>query len=96
MRIDFRPAVAATAIELIHMKSIVRHQMGSGVWDGVAVVAGGLIGNHGDVIVDDFGKPTRIIGVADGTGGIEPIDEANANVQSVRTSIMRRQLEQSS
>lgn len=96
VRIDFRPAIAATAIELIHMKSIVRHQMGSGVWDGVAVVAGGLIGNHGDVIVDDFGKPTRIIGVADGTGGIEPIDEANANVQSVRTSIMRRQLEQSS
>lgn len=95
VRIDFRPTIAAAAIELIHLKSIVRSQMGRGVWDGVTVVAGGLIGNHGDVIVDDFAKPTRIIGVADGTGGIEPINEADTNIQTVRSSIMRRQLEQS-
>jgi hypothetical protein len=95
VRIDFRPTIAATAIELIHLKSIVRNQMGRGVWDGVTVVAGGLIGDPGDVIVDDFGKPTRIIGVADGSGGIEPIDEASTDIQSVRTSIVRRQLERS-
>jgi hypothetical protein len=95
IRIDFRPTIAAAAIELIHMKNIVQDQMGRGVWDGVTVVAGGFIGKQGDIIVDNFNKPTRIIGVADGTGGIAAIDSSDPDVQTVRTAIMHRQLEQS-
>ena len=92
VRIDFRSTIAATAIERINLHRIVNQQMGREVWDGVQVVAGGLIGNKGDVIVDDIKKPTRIIGIADGTGGIAPCDDSQDAIRSVRSSILRRQL----
>jgi 4-hydroxy-2-oxovalerate aldolase len=95
VRIDFRPTIAATAIELINMKNIVTYQMGYDIWDGVTVVAGGLIGKAGDVIVDHISKPTRIIGIADGSGGIQSIEDDHAGITSVRSSIMRKQLGQS-
>jgi 4-hydroxy-2-oxovalerate aldolase len=96
VRIDFRPTIAAVARELIHMRGVVKNQMGRGTWDGVGVVAGGVIGNRGEIIVDNFSHPTRIIGVADGTGGIESIDESSKDIQAVRASIMRQQLKQAS
>lgn len=95
VRIDFRPTLSATALELINMKNIVEKQMGRGEWDGVPVVAGGLIGNQGDIIVDDFTNPTRILGIADGSGGITPIDEQNDAIQKVRSAIIHRKLDPS-
>lgn len=46
---------------------------GQAAWDsinGVALVSGGALGEHGAVIVDDVHYPTRIIGIADGKGGV--------------------------
>ena len=40
--------------------------------DGVPVVAGGLIGRPGEVVVDRVVHPELVIGVADGTGGLLP------------------------
>lgn len=37
---------------------------------GVRIVAGGLIGQAGEVVVDQVSQPTRVIGVANGTGGL--------------------------
>jgi len=36
------------------------------------VVAGGLVGALGDVVVDSITNPTRVVGVADGRGRILP------------------------
>jgi 4-hydroxy-2-oxovalerate aldolase len=43
---------------------------GWGTLDGIQVVAGGAMGKSGDVIVDSIQRPTRIIGVCDGRGGV--------------------------
>jgi hypothetical protein len=37
---------------------------------GVTVIAGGALGQYGDVVVDSVHQPTRVIGVADGRGGV--------------------------
>lgn len=92
VRIDLRPALAATALELIHMHTLVHEKMGQDEWDGVSVVAGGIIGKPGDIIVDHITRPTRIIGIADGKGGIQSPEADNIKVQSVRRSILEKQL----
>lgn len=93
VRIDLRPTLAHTALEAIQMRTIVAEHMGRDSWDGDAVVAGGIIGNAGDVIVDHIRRPTRIIGIADGSGGICSIDESLESVAKVRQAITQRQLE---
>ena len=87
VRVDMRPSLAATALERIGMKGIVEQHMGRAEWNGVAVVAGGLIGREGDIIVDSIHRPTRVIGVADGMGGIVRPEPGDPRVHTVRQSI---------
>lgn len=92
IRVDMRPTLAATALELIGMTRIVEQHMGREDWNGVPVVAGGLIGHRGDVVVDSVTYPTRVIGIADGQGGILPPDPNDAAVCTVRKAIALRLL----
>ena len=59
---------------------------------GVPVVAGGAMGQSGDVIVDSVHHPTRVIGVCDGKGGVDfRFSNGDAKkVRRVQTEINRR------
>lgn len=92
VRVDMRPTLAATALERIAMKGLVEQHMGRDTWDGVSVVAGGLIGRKGEVIVDSIAAPTRVIGIADGRGGIASPEPGDPAVLRVRRSIAERRL----
>lgn len=87
VRVDMRPSLAATALERIAMKRLVDTHMGRANWNGVDVVAGGLIGREGDVIVDSISRPTRVIGIADGKGAIVRPDPADERVHRARQAI---------
>ncbi|BBO00356.1 hypothetical protein [Sporolactobacillus terrae] len=39
---------------------------------GYDMVSGGIIGNRGDLIVDQVMTPTQVVGIADGFGGVKP------------------------
>jgi len=93
VRIDMRPTLASLALEHIQLKEIVERRMGKDYWDEVPVVAGGLIGKAGDVIVDHIQEPTKVLGIADGKGGILPYDETNKSIQRVRKEIIKKQLD---
>ena len=95
VRVDMRPSLAATALELIGIHRIVQDRMGREMWDGISVVAGGLIGRVGEVIVDSIHRPTRVIGIADGRGGILRADPEDPSVRRVRHAIARKRLENS-
>ena len=60
--------------------------------DGVPVVAGGAMGQSGDVIVDSVHHPTRVIGICDGQGGVRYRfrDEDAERVHQVQAEINRR------
>lgn len=87
VRVDLRPTLAAKALELIGMKKVVNAHMGRAIWEEIPVVAGGIIGNAGDIIVDSITSPTRIIGVADGYGGITAADPNDDRVRTIRKVI---------
>jgi hypothetical protein len=62
-----------------------RFQGGAGIRklpDGRSIVAGGVVGEVGDIIVDHCLRPRFIIGEADGRGGIRPVQsEAGRSMQ---------------
>ncbi|WP_414043545.1 NAD(P)-binding domain-containing protein [Macrococcus sp. EM39E] len=43
-------------------------------FNGIHIVSGGIIGKEGDVIVDRIHIPKRVIGIANGIGGVKPAD----------------------
>lgn len=92
VRVDMRPSLAATALERIGMERIVTNHMGRETWDGVSVVAGGLIGHENEVIVDSIAHPTRVIGIADGKGGILRAGSEDPVVRRVRHAIAQHLL----
>ncbi|UCF14554.1 MAG: hypothetical protein JSW59_14160 [Phycisphaerales bacterium] len=68
-RVDSRAALAAELGLVIGTKKVIG-TMGSATLSGVPVVSGGVIGRRGTVVVDSVDGPTRVIGVADGSGGL--------------------------
>lgn len=48
---------------------------GTDEFDGVPVASGGIVGERGTVVVDAVGDPHQVIGVANGVGGILPVDQ---------------------
>lgn len=92
LRVNIWPRLSA-ALASAHESAIVcREDLG---WQKIAdipVVAGGAMGQRGDVIVDSINRPTRVIGIANGRGGIEYhySEEDAQNVHSVTEAIKRR------
>jgi len=76
-RVDARAAFSAEMNLVIETKKTVE-MMGSAVLSGVPVVAGGVIGRRGSVVIDSVKNPSRVIGIADGLGGLllRPEEEA--------------------
>jgi hypothetical protein len=56
---------------------------------GAQMVAGGKIGRRGDVVVDQVQDPTRVIGVANGTGGLLPEEDWSHEIRD-RVAAARR------
>jgi hypothetical protein len=67
IRINIWPTLSGTLLTA-HMGLQVTPAWGA--IDDVAIVAGGAIGARGAVIVDSVEHPTRVIGLADGNGGL--------------------------
>ena len=94
IRVNIWPALSG-ALEQAHESArVLKEALGWSEMGGVSVVAGGAVGRVGDVIVDSVSKPTRVIGVADGRGGVLfDYDEAGAAcVRRVTEEINRRLL----
>lgn len=79
IRINIWPTLSA-ALLAAHTSS--RTAAAWGMINGVPVVSGGAIGEAGAVIVDQVAQPGRIIGVADGRGGLAA--HANAYAEQIR------------
>lgn len=92
LRVNLWPQLGA-ALESAHETWRVREQsLGWGQLGGVAVVSGGAIGRAGEVIVDSVREPSRVIGIADGRGGVifQPSSaEETARVATVREVIFQ-------
>lgn len=92
MRVNIWPALTGSLSSAHESLLETRDALGWETLDGVPVVAGGAMGQSGDVIVDSVHHPTRVIGVCDGKGGVRfrYNDEDADRVRRVQTEINRR------
>ena len=69
-RLDMRAALISEVLLRLETINLVENVCGIDIIDKVRVVAGGQIGTEGDIIVDSIKSPRRVIGIADGLGGV--------------------------
>jgi hypothetical protein len=94
-RLDMRTGLTAEIANILETAELISTAMGRTALDGVPVVAGGLIGQRGDVVVDAIVAPTRVIGVADGRGHLlngEEADKFEPRIRTVRQKIISMRL----
>jgi hypothetical protein len=92
-RLDMRAGLAGEIMNVIETHELLSRTMGRSRMADVFVIAGGILGREGDVVVDSISNPTRIIGVADGRGHFIPEDELQPyqdRIKTVRLEIARR------
>lgn len=78
-RLDCGAALVAEAERLAATYERFHHAAGEVTLPGdVHTVAGGMIGNAGDVVVDSIVKPRFILGEADGKGGVRPLEDVDS------------------
>ena len=70
IRLDGHAALVREVSSIIDTYNYMDQNMGKGHIDSVPIVAGGVWGSEGDVVVDAINDPIHIIGVADGNGHI--------------------------
>jgi 4-hydroxy-2-oxovalerate aldolase len=94
VRPDMRAALAAELSLLSGTDRIVNRIMGRAEVAGVPVVAGGVLGRYGDVVVDSIEAPRRTIGIADGSGFVIPGDrpEFADRLTRVERALLQRAL----
>jgi 4-hydroxy-2-oxovalerate aldolase len=68
-RLDMRAGLAAEVCLRLETFKLLNH-VGQNFIEEVPVVAGGIIGELGMIVLDSLSKPTKIIGVANGRGGL--------------------------
>ena len=53
---------------LLKMEELMQQAAGRATLHGVPLIAGGIVGKKGEIVVDDLWEPTQIYGIADGAG----------------------------
>jgi 4-hydroxy 2-oxovalerate aldolase len=94
-RLDMRAGLSGQIATHLETLDLLRSVVGAGELDGIRVVAGGSVGKRGSVVVDAIRHPTRVIGIADGRGGLLPAIEAEKcyeSVARVKQEMLRRRL----
>jgi 4-hydroxy-2-oxovalerate aldolase len=95
IRPDMRAGLAGELRVALGAHRLVHEFMGRGELAGVSVVAGGLLGRYGEVVLDSWSHPSRALGVADGQGRVlyEVPPEFAADVAKVEDAIFRKQVQ---
>jgi hypothetical protein len=94
IRPDMRPMLAAELAGILGTDRMVHEIMGRRSLAGIPVVAGGLVGRRGDIVVDSISNPCRVVGVADGFGCViyNNVPEFAGARAMVEEEILRKQV----
>jgi 4-hydroxy-2-oxovalerate aldolase len=73
-RLDMRAGLFGEIEAVLQTQRLLSRVAGEKKMKGIRVVAGGVMGRRGDIVVDSVSSPRRIIGIADGQGGILSVE----------------------
>ncbi|GGL48881.1 hypothetical protein [Sporolactobacillus putidus] len=92
-RLDVRIAFLYYLLLLSHeVESFFTHVMGRIEYQdkGYHLVSGGIIGRMGDIIVDKVMKPTQVVGIADGLGGVKSESRYSQEEKNKAVEILKK------
>lgn len=69
-RLDMRAGLSGEITTVLETLELTDKVIGAEDYDDIRIVAGGALGRKGDIVVDSISQPSRVIGVADGCGGL--------------------------
>lgn len=90
LRVDIRAGLNSELGLMIETKKM-SYITGEQKINGIKVVAGGVIGSRGSIVLDSIITPKKVIGIADGHGGLLSTSEEelfSASKEKVRLSLM--------
>ena len=78
----------------LRMEEWLQQAAGRTVLHGIPIIAGGIVGKRGEVVVDDLWDPKQIYGIADGSGDFNrnPSSEEISRVESLGRIIHEKKL----
>jgi 4-hydroxy-2-oxovalerate aldolase len=94
-RLDMRAALAAEVSLRLETHNLINSVLGDQIINDIPVVAGGIVGERGAVILDSITCPRKVIGLADGKGGMLSKDQEvsySNRLQSLRKYLLLRRL----
>lgn len=92
-RIDMRAGLFGEIESVLKTYQLKNNIIGENRIKGIRVVSGGVIGKRGDIVLDSVINPTRIIGVADGKGGLisrENSQDYSFSIKTIRNYIAQK------
>ena len=95
-RLDMRAGLSGEITTVLETSELTNKVIGAEEYDGIRIVAGGALGRKGDIVVDSISQPTRIIGIANGHGGLLGEEEKGKYQQEltkVKARIIERKLQ---
>jgi hypothetical protein len=70
-RIDIRAGISSVVMNILETDYLISNVMGEAKIKGVEMVAGGILGGEGAIVLDHINEPLYVIGVADGKGNFK-------------------------
>lgn len=83
-RVDMRAGLSGEIINVLETHQLKDRIMGKGEIADIPVVAGGVLGRRGDIVLDSISNPTMVIGVADGKGGLLKESEISPFIDRIK------------
>ena len=80
-RADITDTLPLMLSQILQLKFSTYEKFGRKVTEDFCMVSGGMVGKKYDLVVDNFRKPTKIIGVCDGEGGF--VEESDPNYKKL-------------
>ena len=83
LRSDDRAGMSSLTINIRETRELVTNYMGETTIGNIRLVSGGIIGENGVIVVDNYRNPQQILGVANGEGlfktQLDEIDQQHIN-----------------
>jgi len=95
-RLDMRAGLSGEITTVLETCELTDKVIGTKDYNGTKVVSGGALGRKGDIVVDSITRPTRIVGVADGRGGLvweKEIQKYRQKITKIKAKMIEEKLD---
>lgn len=93
-RFDNRAAVSSVILNLMETEDLINNVMGKSKILNITLISGGIMGERGDIVVDNVNNPSSVLGIADGSGSfihdVDYLERDKYNINIIQNLIDKK------